>query len=260
MNGQLTSFAPGVYFRRFVQTPVGSTPSLTLGTPYITYVGEPTLLKTQINNIITVLNPAPANITPDTKIYLKQDKVSGFVTNHSNVPITIQVTKAYARKQVAKSEFSTVPILLDSDNAMANYPFVPLTFSNTAFRNIKFGKTKMMTLQPNQRKRYKLSVKYRTPKLITTAIDLNTAMLLNKWTRMLMFKVIPQLQVGGASGFTGMPGSFCLSWTETAMTSFYLDGYNNPQAFLAPLYNASSSSDPRLDVFTDETQQELAAL
>lgn len=213
--------------RAFVQNAPGTAPVNPIVTTWITCILDPLSIYQDLVRNVT----SPSR---DFKFFWRQMKTTGYVTSTGNMDIFLLRTSFRFRKDVATADYPTYQAILDDQAPSSSTPYIPYTMSNTAQRLLKFGKTKVMHFRPGQTKRYKLSMKYFSPKQMSVDKEANTLYLGTRITKGYIFQVLPppapMQSVNGAAPVSVAVGSYNVLFNETSYGSYYVNGVNDPSA------------------------------
>jgi hypothetical protein len=195
----------------------------------------------------------------DAKVYIRQRKISGILTNHTNSPVYVQRISFWVRKNINASEYPSIYSILTTDTPSGRNPGMALTTSANAQRLLKFGKTKVYYMPCGSMRRFKLNQKYYAPRLYNQDIenDYEKYSFL-RGNKGYIFRVQP-MPMTNYSGPTSNPlvvGTYWNNWNVsirmTYYASCYLNGDNNPTSLFTPWTPVGSV---RASIMTDQIPQ-----
>lgn len=190
---------------------------------------------------VTVCDPQFINETiiklagTDEKFYFRQEKLTGMMHNASATDVFVDLYYMSCRKNVPKSEFSSLNALLTDNAILTNWWLTNVTSGNTAQRYVKFGKHKRIVLRSGHVRKFSLrSPKFPANRLISQDVEANVNFLGTKgWTKWCFIKVTPPpfnyFSAGVVEQVPTVQG--CLvNFVLSRYTSWYQLGNNNPSA------------------------------
>lgn len=181
--------------------------------------------------------------TGDSKVFLRQHKISFLGHNHGLEPIMVTIRYLKYKRGVSLSDYSTIQNILQDQSLSVQLWNSVLTTGNPAQRIFKFGKTKKMIVKPNQMIKWKITSPRFKGKQISQDIELNTNYVGTKITQLMWLHVDPVPQpfftgsgLVGTYTFTGaVPALFQFNIHANEYVSFYINGENNPQTSITDI-------------------------
>lgn len=253
MNGlqvkQTTEYYP------FSNIPTNTTTSQKQTVPvgYLT-VGDPRIIYDDIF--------APSALSPDYKVYFRQEKLSGMMHNQSAADVMVDLYYMTQRRNVVRAEFSSLNSLLSDNSIATNNWMTDVTSGNTAQRYLKFGKHKRFIIRSGHIRKFSLrSTKYPGNKLITQDVEGNSLFLgVKGWTKYCFVKITscPYTYSGG-NPVTIDPAPTlqpCLvSFVLSRYTSWYRTGLNDPSVIYEKDFGTPNTGTGDIHTWTDTTPQ-----
>lgn len=250
MGGLQVRIAEGVSNRMFVQSATNPI-NWTLNVNYM-FTMDPQ----RIAGIFQGIAP-----TTDTKYYLRQHKVWGFIQNQSNAPVWIQRTAIRFRRNISLSDYPSIIQLLNSAAINTTLsPLMPITTANAAQKLIKFGKTKWIRITAGESKFFKVNQKFNSLPL-SRDVNANPFYLATRMTKGYVYKIEPflaQYRDNTTQAVTGYaPASVNVTWHYADYVSYYQVGLNDPDATATGIPLPVSGTDTWSGIFTDHARQSI---
>ena len=229
----------------FNQSPNGTAPINVNATPFVSVGPQPGALMAAINALLSTAQPAQPT-TNNVKVFLRQYKTNGMVTNTGNCDVHLRIIRFKVRKLISSNDYGSINTLLQSGTpTLSALGYASLTTSQTAQRHLKFTTTKVKILRAGQTMRYKYGIKYRAPKMITKDQEADSAYLLSPMNRGIIFQMLPGFVSYGSSATGpvtgGAPVPIALQFNEIDYYSMYFNGITQPQSQFTPATPPSST-------------------
>lgn len=195
----------------------------------------------------------------DDKFYFRQQKIKGYVYNHSNAPVLLEWQYMTSRRNISIAEYPTLFDILGSRGPSVADALIEVTTSNNAQRYMKFMKKKSYILNPNRMRRFTLRSIKTANKQVSRDTEGNGAFLGTKYfSRFVHCKIspVPLLYRGNVppnASFIGTDfGPFAVQFMYTYYTSWYKVGQTDPTSLYADQVANPISGAVILDIQTEQ--------